>query len=384
MRKVFVQRRSYLIPIAIGIFMFFHVLKRTWDIWNNNAALPVTAEKAIEASSTPRTVIRHRDHAHSVDEAAPHRESEANAATAFVGTAASKLDDGRPLSLDGDIEMFHDAYLAIQERIEKIKNGSMNLRDAYAHIDGYAFNSDWTAYLRIYVHQELGQPVTAGERMFFISATEDLEGMLNKQWKKQGGEWSRRVAPIQETILWAKANAPSEYEVIRGLYYDLARQKGGNPILGQYKDLADRTQALYDAFYETLSALPPDSRIFTEYLGAGQAPPPAGMTPAARVIDPPAPSGAPERPNAPERAAAPPPEPPSGDPRPADAAAELERFDLHEGLRRLAEADKAWAESVAEWARARETARRGEAPPTPPAPPEPPDDNDDNPPFPPR
>ena len=297
----------------------------------------------------------------------------------------------RHISSEGNLESLHNAYEEVQAAVAQMKDGAGSLPEIDALIDGFAFNGDWSMYLRLYARKELLLPLSIREKDYVTRGTYQLNNLFGELWRSELNEWSRRIKPISKMIEWARVNAPAEYKMFREQYSARARGQwdaGYIPppmsTLKGYANVDARTDWLYKAFYEALEKMPPDSRIFTEYLGVGQAPPPAGMAPAARVTDTPAPSGTAEPPPAPERAAAPPPEPPSGDPRPEDAAAELERFDLHEGLRRLAEADKAWAESVAEWARAREAARRGEAPPIPPAPPEPPDDNDDNPPFPPR
>ena len=89
-------------------------------------------------------------------------------------------------------------------------------------------------------------------------------------------EVNRRSSPVSEVVAWMEKNAPSEYEVYIERYMDVLDGmiwKGMQyPLTFEnYPTIEKRTNEVYTAFFEALSQLPDDSKVFTEYFGRARA-----------------------------------------------------------------------------------------------------------------
>ena len=99
---------------------------------------------------------------------------------------------------------------------------------------------------------------------------------LALKYNDDRAEVNRRSSPILEVDAWIEKNAPSEYEVYIERYMsvldDIIRKNMQYPFTFEnYPTIEKRTNEVYTAFFEALSQLPDDSKVFTEYFGRARA-----------------------------------------------------------------------------------------------------------------
>lgn len=267
----------------------------------------------------------------------------------------------------GDIEAFYFAYWEIRAAVNRVKNGELELSDVHALIDGYGFNPDWALFLRIDVKKQMGLPLSELERSNHMRGEIAIRHLLRQRYSDDRPKMKSQLKPIGDLARWAKQHAPDEYEIVWKHFFKTSAPSPGS--LKTYLPVDAYVDWTYGSFFESLSLLPDDAKIFTEYFAkreaAAPAPAPVNIPPKASRPAPPAAVD----PGAAESSAPPPSDPPSPPAKPAEfeaaeAEAEMERHGVQERLRRLAESHPEWAMRLLIWAE--EGRKRAPAPPAPP------------------
>ena len=287
--------------------------------------------------------------------------------------SGSEENDGNPKKIrnfkyegydgTGDIEAFYFAYWEMRAAVDRVKSGELKLSDVHALIDGYGFNPDWSLFLRIDVKKQMGLPLSKIERSNHSRAEVATKQLLNKRYSEDRPKMKSQLKPIGDVARWAKQHAPDEYEIVWKHFFKTSAPPPGS--LKTYLPVDAYVDWTYGSFFESLSLLPDDAKIFTEYFGKREAAVPAPVNIPPKTSRPASPAAVDHDPA--DSSAPPPPAPPLPPAKPVEfEAAEMERqrHGVQKGLRRLAESHPDWAQLLLIWADERR--KRAPSPPAPP------------------
>lgn len=309
------MKKTVVIAVAIGVLTGALVGGFLWMRSEGGASLE-SVDKAGSADSKPEHSEGSRQ-----NESTPSQESD---------KGVNLNLDTRRFDMTGDIGDFHTAFRETLAAAGRVKEGELKLSELYALIDGYEFNSDWKMYLRIGAMKQLGLPISRLEKRFHSRGGDFLTNLLRDRSNAESAAVVKpQLKPIGDTWNWAKEHAPSEYETVYKRYHRLIRRDAffGVPLsVERYLLPEERVSRLYNLFFEALTELPADAKMFTEYFDGvlSASPPPIASSPAA------------------------------SDDFEATAMESIERYGVHEGLRRLAESHPWWESRVAQWAQERQ------------------------------
>ena len=142
-----------------------------------------------------------------------------------------------------------------------------------------------------------------------------------------------RQKPIENTLRWAFVNSPLEYKHLKDRYFNADRHDTPEASAPSSNDIDRRVERAYNCFYDALSGLPSDSKVyeaFIENLAKG-----ASASPRVNMSLLAAPSDAPAE-------------------FEAEVSASIRRYGVQEGMLRLAESHPEWRMRLFEWLRSRQ------------------------------
>ena len=178
----------------------------------------------------------------------------------------------------GDIWHFELSHRELVAVLDRIQNGGGDIGDIYALIEGFELPTDWKRYLYVYAKDQLGLPLAADEKNYLSNGGVHLRRQHIERWNADGAEVKKEIGFIRATREWAMQHAPAEYEQLQSRYHDLIWQKNWLPMeIGHFASVEERVDGMHNSFFEALSEMPADSRIWTEYLSAIGEPSSAGQ-----------------------------------------------------------------------------------------------------------
>ncbi len=191
-----------------------------------------------------------------------------------------------------------------------------------------------TAILNNFIENKL----LASLIVYAVIGAYPLISLLRWLFSYEAREARLRQKPIENTLRWAFANAPLEYKYLKDRYFnadrhDTPESSASSSNIEKNTDVDNRVERAYNCFYDALSGLPSDSKVyeaFIENLAKGaSASPRVNMSLLAA---------------------------PSDDPAEFEAAvsASVRRYGVQEGTLRLAESHPEWRMRLYEWLRARQ------------------------------
>ena len=285
---------------------------------------------------------------------------------AFWADAAQELKD---YQLTWDKSRDHSAALeTLRALAEKHGNG----------------DADWTEYLYLEASETLGMAQDRGlepyvtqlelkSKLLGLDSEESSQLTQYHLQEKYNGEdrdaISDLLEPIKEFQDWMEMTIPSEKESFFETYYGIAenlRVERQFPFAinerlthENYPTVEDRVNLSYTAFFEALSQLPEESRVFTEYFDESFVPPAPGAAapPPMQAAEAPQPAprkeAAPTASDDPASSPSPPPDasPPSASPEEVaafEAAVRdsIRRYGPKEALQRLIKSNPEWVERI--------------------------------------
>ena len=249
-------------------------------------------------------------------------------------------------------------------------------------------DADWTEFLYLEASEHLGMAQDRGLEPYVtqLELKNKLLGLdseessqlthyhLQEKYNGEDGDAvSELLKPVKEFYDWMEKTIPSEKEGLFETYYGIAKKlrvELQHPFAiderlthENYPTVEERVNLLYTAFFEALSQLPDDSRVFTEYFGESFVPPApdAAAPPPTQAVKTPTPA---ESPQPTPREGAPsttpddtaPPTPPDASP-PSPSPEEVAAFEAavrdsirshgrKEGLQRLIKSNPEWVERI--------------------------------------
>ncbi len=311
-------------------------------------------------------------------------ESDPEIYRAFWADAAEELKD---YELTWDKSRDHSSALeTLRALAEKHGNG----------------DADWTEFLYLESSEHLGMAHDRGldpyvtqlelkSKLVGLDSRESAQLTHYHLQEKYNGEDAEAAynmrKPISDLFNWMEKTIPSEkesfVETYRSAWEELRVERKFPYAISEslthenYPTVEERVNVAYTAFFEALSQLPSDSRVFTEYFNESFVPPaPDAAAPSTpKTAEAPAPAEAPPHPTRHEKEtpdkqtlpSSPDAPPPSVSPEEVaafEAAVRdsIRRHGHQEGLRRLIASNPEWVERIM---RLQEARRQGETPPPP-------------------
>ena len=276
--------------MVVGAVVGVYVLKK----FSTPPAIDLVGDSLSESSVMERH-DSHSDNAAAIDNedrAAPAGESAAmdnggRVAPAGKSAAMDVLPDSKSALYDAFRKEFRDrlnendsreASLAMAQALaEKYGNGDPDLTKLLS------LEAEWDVRMS---HEGRGRTSKEVIDVLELKAKTlglseyDAANLVNHRlalkYNDDAPEVERRSSPVREVVAWMEKNAPSEYEVYIERYMDvlddIIRKGMQYPITFEnYPTIEKRTNEVYTAFFEALSQLPDDSKVFTEYFGRARA-----------------------------------------------------------------------------------------------------------------
>ncbi len=121
-----------------------------------------------------------------------------------------------------------------------------------------------TAILNNFIENKL----LASLIVYAVIGAYPLISLLRWLFSYEAREARLRQKPIENTLRWALANSPSEYKYLKDRYFNANRHAApespaSSSNTEKNTDVDNRVERAYKRFYDALSGLPSDSKVFT-------------------------------------------------------------------------------------------------------------------------
>ena len=276
--------------LVVGAMVGVYALKK----FSTKPAIDLVDDSLSESSVMERH-DSHSDNAAAIDNEGRAAPAGENAAMDNGGGAAPTGESAAMDVLPDSKSALYDAFLKeFRDRLNENDSREVSLAMAQALAEKYGNGDpDLTKFLYLegewVVRMSHGGPGrTSKEKIDVLELKAKTLGLseydaadlvnhrLALKYNDDRAEVGRRSSPVREVVVWMEKNAPSEYEVYIERYMDalddIIRKGMQYPLTFEnYPTIEKRTNEVYTAFFEALSQLPDDSKVFTEYFGRARA-----------------------------------------------------------------------------------------------------------------